>query len=98
MRKVGTTALAVLVRSQLFLFYFLGGGGVDVLKINSPLMTGLAGKAVGRVLQKKLGLPINVDPKDISVVVEGPTTKVHLTVDATIPTDELEEFIKKNLL
>lgn len=71
---------------------------MDVLKINSPLITGLAGKAVGRVLQKKLGLPVNVDPKDISVVVEGTATKVHLTVDATIPTDKLEEFIKKNLL
>lgn len=71
---------------------------MDVLKINSSLMTGLAGKAIGRVLQKKLGLPIDVDPKDISVVVEGTTTKVHLTVDATIPTNKLEEFIKKNLL
>lgn len=71
---------------------------MDVLKINSPLMTGLAGKAIGRVVQKKIGLPVNVDPKDISVVVEGTTTKVHLSVDATIPTDKLEEFIKKNLL
>ena len=71
---------------------------MDIVKVNSQFMTGLVGKAITSVLRKKIGFPVEVHPQDISIVVEGTTTKVHFIVDATMPTSQLEEFIKKNLL
>jgi len=67
------------------------------LRLNNELLNGLVGRVLARILQNKLNLNTEIDPRDISVSVEGATTKIFINAVLSLPTSELETLIKKNM-
>lgn len=67
---------------------------MDAVKLNGGLLTSLTDKLIERWIKKKFCTDAEVNLKGLYVAVEGTTTKIHLDIQADIPTEKLNEVIK----
>lgn len=67
------------------------------LRINNELLSGLVGRALANIIQKKLGVNVTLKLNNADVAVEGATTRIHFDATALAPTCEVENLIKKNM-
>ena len=71
---------------------------MDELKLilNTKFMRGIVTKIIKKALAKKIGYPVDIDLKNVSVEVRDGKVHFHIDADGAINTDDLVNIIKSN--
>ena len=68
---------------------------MDILKIRTGFLKGIIGKIVKAQIKKHLELDIDPQIEDLEVSIDGDKVKVHLNLNAELPTSEIGNLVKR---
>lgn len=67
---------------------------MDTMKIRTPFMKGVLGKALSKLIKSKLTYDISISIGDLDVYVLDDRATIHTTATIDIPKDQLEQILK----
>lgn len=70
---------------------------MDVLKAQSKLMTGLLGRCLEKILQRKFCKTARMNLHSLSLESGESNTVIYINAAISVPTSDLEALIKKNM-